>query len=84
MIVLPLASMKRVPSANLMRTVVASWTPVMRSPSITIMPFAITPASSAPSPARIVSTRAPVITVVPTGLAFCTVTPKGMPMVGGV
>jgi len=48
------------------------------------MPFSITPASSAPRPAFIVSTRAPVMTVVPVGLTACTVTPSAIPLVGGV
>ena len=74
MMVLPLASMKRVPSGKVIAAIEPSLTEVMRSPSITITPFAITPASSVASPARIVRIRAPWMTVVPEGLAFCTVT----------
>ena len=82
MMVLPLASIRCAPGG--IATALAGPTARMRSPSITITPFSITPASSAARPAFMVRMRAPVMARVPRGLAASTLMPSAVRVTAGV
>ena len=77
MMVRPAASTMRAPLGT--GVLVAGPIAAIRSPSITMVPFSITPASS-PAMVRM---RAPVIATVPVGLAARTVRASEIPVSGG-